>query len=212
MGDLNLHMGIDEAGRGPVLGPMVVSGVVMDGASRSLLKDIGVKDSKKLSPKLRRLFFEHINDEAYWYKIAVVWPDTIDEFVYKRALNHLECDLMAEIIDSFSGSASVYVDSPQDPRKFEAMLRSRIRKSGVELNCEFKADDIYPIVSAAGILAKVSRDMIMDELRAEFGDFGSGYPADPKTKEFIANFTEKHYPYFVRKSWKTVSDKQESLF
>lgn len=202
-------MGIDEAGRGPVLGPMVVAGVVLDFKSELVLKGLGIKDSKLLSPKQRQNFFGHINEEAVWHKVLVVWPETIDDFVLRNALNHLECDLMSSIIDSYGLNIEVYIDSPQSPVVFKGMLESRLRTQ-VGLNCSFKADAIYPVVSAAGILAKVSRDAIITELHREYGDFGSGYPGDPKTKDFLSGL--KDYPYFVRRSWKTVSQKQDSLF
>lgn len=210
--DFNLVMGIDEAGRGPVLGPMVVAGVVLDSDSDSLLQDLGIKDSKKLSSKLRSVFFEHINNEAYWFKTTVIWPDVIDSFVNRKALNHLECDLMSQIIDSWGKPIKVYVDSPQKPEVFKSMIESRLNTSSIDIECSFKADDIFPVVSAAGILAKVTRDTIMEELREEYGDFGSGYPADPKTKNFIEGFNEATYPYFVRKSWKTLVHRQACLF
>jgi len=202
-------MGIDEAGRGPVLGPMVVSGVVLDRRAEAVLKELGIKDSKQLSPKQRQKFFEHINEEAKWYKVVVIWPETIDQFVLKKALNHLECDAMSDIIDSYGMDTDVYIDSPQTPVVFTKMLEARLNTQ-VRINCSFKADAIYPVVSAAGILAKVSRDAIITELQKEYGDFGSGYPGDPKTKKFLAGL--KDYPYFVRMSWKTVSKEQDLLF
>jgi ribonuclease HII len=207
--ELKTIMGIDEAGRGPVLGPMVVAGLVLDTQSELVLKDLGIKDSKLLSAKQREKFFDHIIEETSWHKVLVVWPETIDKFVLRNALNHLECDLMSSIIDSYGLNTEVYIDSPQKPSVFKKMLESRL-KTQVELNCSFKADAIYPVVSAAGILAKVTRDAIITELHKEYGDFGSGYPGDPKTKNFLAGL--KDYPYFVRKSWKTVSQKQGSLF
>ncbi|MEI6092230.1 MAG: ribonuclease HII [bacterium] len=202
-------MGIDEAGRGPVLGPMVVAGVAFDRASDDFFKAYGVKDSKQLSTKKRTEIFSLIEEEASWYKIAVIWPETVDHFVASNGLNNLECDVMAELIDSIGVKTCVYVDSPLKPEVFTRMLYSR-SKIQSQINCCFKADTIYPVVSCASILAKVTRDRIIEELKSEFGDFGSGYPADEKTRNFLYNMKEA--PFFVRKSWKTFKESQESLF
>jgi ribonuclease HII len=206
-------MGIDEAGRGPVLGPMVVAGVVLDFKSELVLKGLGIKDSKLLSPKQRQNFFGHINEEAVWHKVIVVWPETIDDFVLRNALNHLECDLMSSIIDSYGLNIEVYIDSPQSPVTFKKMLESRL-KTKVAINCSFKADAIYPAVSAAGYWQRSPGMLSFTELHKEYGDFGSGYPGDPKTKEFLSGllYGLKDYPYFVRRSWKTISQKQGTLF
>ena len=195
-------MGIDEAGRGPVLGPMVVAAVVFDVST--FLSDIGVRDSKKLTPKARDRIFPLIEDEAKWYKILVVWPDVIDRFVSKNNLNDLECNVMADLIDSFPGSSPVYIDSPLNPNYFTAMLTERLKKPK-DINCYFKADTLFSVVSAASILAKVVRDRIVKDLRFEYGDFGSGYPSDKKTRKFISDIREE-VPFFVRKSWKTFKE------
>jgi ribonuclease HII len=208
-GKVDLIMGIDEAGRGPVLGPMVVGCVVLTSRTDKLFKDSGIKDSKQLSPQKREAFWSFIEDEAVWYKIAVIWPDMIDKFVALNGLNHLECDVMAELINSFGEKATVYVDSPLKPELFKEMLDTRVHVKS-DINCSFKADTIYPVVSAASILAKVMRDRIIEELKVEYGDFGSGYPADEKTQKFLSGLNEM--PYFVRKSWKTLGASQGSLF
>jgi ribonuclease HII len=75
-----------------------------------------------------------------------------------------------------------------------------------EVFSEAKADSIYPVVSAASILAKVRRDRIVAELRDEYGDFGSGYPSDGRTVRFLESWFEEHdtCPPFIRGSWSTV--------
>lgn len=202
-------MGIDEAGRGPVLGPMVVAGVAFDRSSDIFFKTYGVKDSKQLSAKSRKEMFSLIEEEAVWYKVAVIWPETIDHFVSSNGLNHLECDVMAQLIDSIGIKTCVYVDSPLKPELFTQMLCSR-SKIQSQINCCFKADTIYPVVSCASILAKVTRDRIIEELKSEYGDFGSGYPADEKTRTFLSK--TKDVPFFVRKSWKTFKEIKGTLF
>jgi ribonuclease HII len=78
-----------------------------------------------------------------------------------------------------------------------------------------QADAIYPVVSAASIIAKVRRDELIEELKKELGiDFGSGYPSDPKTKEFLIKWGKKHsgkFPEIVRQSWQTVENIREEL-
>jgi len=196
-------MGVDEAGRGPVLGPLVAAGVVLSSQVCSDIKKLGVKDSKKLSPKLRSMFFNIIEYYAEHYSIVVCWPDVIDGYVVNGGLNNLECKMFASIIDSYDGDSDVYVDSPLTPSVFSAQLKSMTKTTG-SINCSFKADDIYPVVSCASVLAKVVRDGIIDELKLEYGDFGSGYPSDKKTINYLLSSKESGIPFFARKSWKTL--------
>ncbi len=194
-------MGIDEAGRGPVLGPLVAAGVVLSKDVCEKIKIIGVKDSKKLSVKKRIMFFDLIEHEAEWYFIDVRWPDEIDRYVQEGGLNELEGEMFGRIISSYNGVADVYVDSPLEPKKFLSKLKTLVGKD-VNINCSFKADDIYPVVSCASVLAKVVRDGIIDELKCVHGDFGSGYPSDKKTIEYLSS--SKELPFFARRSWKTL--------
>jgi len=196
-------MGIDEAGRGPVLGPMVVAGVVLNEQSSQKLVALGLKDSKKLSPKKRQIMFELIKTEALWTKAIVIWPKEIDISVKSHGLNQLERDKFAEIINSYQGTAKIIIDSPQTPAVFTAMINEKLN-SVRDVLCSFKADTLYPEVSAASVVAKFTRDSIIEELKTEFGDFGSGYPSDPKTRAFLS--TMKGVPHFVRTSWKTYSE------
>lgn len=196
-------MGLDEAGRGPVLGPMVVAGVVLEQSLCERFKMMGLKDSKKLSSQKRTGLFALIQDEAQWSRTIVIWPSEIDLAVKMNGLNRLERDAFAEIINSYDGDGTIIVDSPQKPEIFSAMIKEKLTCDR-DLLCSFKADDLYPVVSAASVLAKVTRDSIIEELKAEYGDFGSGYPADPKTKSFLNNL--KDPLFFVRKSWKTYSE------
>ncbi len=203
-------MGIDEAGRGPVIGPMVIAGVIFPKHSNDFFKEYGIKDSKLLSPQAREEMFSFIEEEALWYKVAVIWPETIDHYVSMNGLNHLECDVMAELIDSFSRKKTVYIDSPLDPNFFKEMLSARLKTEN-ELKCSFKADTIHPVVSAASILAKVTKDRIIEDIKKEYGDFGSGYPSDEKTRIFLSSLIDT--PYFIRKTWKLSRDDQQgSLF
>lgn len=196
-------MGIDEAGRGPVLGPIVAAGVVLLSENCDTIKLLGVKDSKKLSPKARNMFFDIIEHTAEWYGVVVCWPDTIDAYVNHGGLNDLECKMFASIINGYSAPVDVYVDSPLTPSVFSAQLKKMAPSAG-NINCSFKADDIYPVVSCASVIAKVVRDGIIEELKLEYGDFGSGYPSDKKTRDYLC--ASKALPFFARRSWKTLKN------
>lgn len=196
-------MGIDEAGRGPVLGPMVVAGVVLNEQSSQKLVALGLKDSKKLSPKKRQIMFELINKEALWTKAIVIWPKDIDLAVKSHGLNLLERDKFAEIINAYNGNAKIIIDSPQTPAVFTKMITQKLTSTR-DVLCSFKADTLYPEVSAASVVAKFTRDSIIEELKTEYGDFGSGYPSDPKTRAYLSKIKET--PHFVRTSWKTYSE------
>jgi len=206
---MNIVMGLDEAGRGPVLGPMVIAGVALDEQSTKMLVELGLKDSKKLSPQKRQYMFELIQDEALWTKAVVVWPNEIDVSVASNGLNQLECCVFAEIINAYDGNIKVIIDSPQTPAVFTSMIKKKLT-SDKELLCSFKADTLYPQVSAASVVAKFTRDSIIEALKVEYGDFGSGYPSDPKTKAYLT--TLKEAPFFVRKSWKTYSQPEFLAF
>ena len=203
MEPLKLLMGIDEAGRGPVLGPLVAAGVVLESARCEQIKLLGIKDSKKLSPKQRDIFFEIIEHDSLWYSIVVAWPDLIDSHVEQGKLNELECKMFSSIINSYGLEADIYVDSPLKPNIFRAQLDSMVL-GNYNINCSFKADDIYPVVSCASVLAKVVRDDIIEELKLEYGDFGSGYPSDKKTVNYLLK--SKELPFFTRRSWKTLKN------
>lgn len=196
-----LVCGIDEAGRGPVIGPMVMAGVIIKKEKENLLQDLGVKDSKKILPEKRESLFEKITELVDDYFIIQVSPDEIDSALSSESmnLNWLEAQTQARILEKLCPEKA-YIDCPSiNVKAFCDYLKKRTSKA-CELVVEHSADDKYPVCSAASILAKVTRDREIKKLCAEHGDFGSGYPADPKTKEFIkANY---NLPIF-RKSWST---------
>lgn len=200
MGMVNkLEAGIDEAGRGPVIGPMVIAIV---GWSNSEAEGIGVKDSKQLTPSGRSRLYRLIVSKAPCVRHIVVEPGEIDEYVNRGLLNELEANKMSELIKSCSGITRVYVDSPDpDPNRFKGFINVK----GVELIVLNHADETIPLVSAASIVAKVIRDTIINKLKETYGDFGSGYPSDPRTisalRKWINNGT---LPPIVRRSWRTV--------
>lgn len=205
-----LVLGMDEAGRGPVIGPMVMAGVVMEERDIHLLEEMGVKDSKKIAPAKREFLFDKIKEVAKDYVILKVSPEEIDEALASETmnLNWLEAVTSVKIINQMKPERAI-VDCPSNNiEAYTEYMRSRLDDKSVELVVEHKADDTYVISGAASILAKVTRDREIEKLKAKYGDFGSGYPSDPKTKAFI----EGNYqlPIFRRSwgTWKKVAEKQ----
>lgn len=203
--------GIDDAGRGPVIGPLVIAGILVDEHGLQRLIQIGVRDSKALSPKKRKELAEQILKVVERYHIIKVQPWEIDVVVERgkrlNRLNRLEARIMARIICEFRPDIA-YVDASDIlPERFKQHILEEVPFK-VEIISEHNADKTYPVVSAASIIAKVERDREIEKLKREYGDFGSGYPADPKTISFLRGWIEKHniYPDFVRKSWKTAKE------
>jgi len=214
-------IGIDDAGRGPVLGPMILAGVLIESNEEQTIKNMGAKDSKLLTPIQRGEIKEKIISK-YEFHIEVSEPIEIDE---SDNLNYLEAIKTAMIINklikNLDEPVKVMVDCPSvNISSWSKDVQKLIEKAElVSLICEHKADLNHPVVSAASIIAKEKREEEMSKLRQEFKeDFGSGYPSDPKTKEFIKeNFNNLRYKKIIRFSWNTVkrlikAKSQQSLF
>ncbi len=198
-----LICGVDDAGRGSVLGPLVIAGISIEKNKIKQLVKIGVKDSKQLSPQSREKLYDQILSIVDGYHVAKISPRIIDKNVNKNLLNQLEANYMAKVIKKLEAGSS-YVDSCDvNPKRFGLYI-SNIAKTG-KIISSHHADRKYPVVSAASIIAKVSRDREIEKLRKSH-DLGSGYPSDSKTMEFIKNWISQNdgVPVFVRKSWKPV--------
>ena len=197
--------GIDEAGRGSVLGPMVVAGITIKKTKIKQLHSLGVKDSKKITPKNReRLYGEilKIVDESY---VRILKPADIDRAVATRALNSLEAIAMAKVINRLRPQIA-YVDSCDvNPQRFRKAILSAL-KCKARVDSRHHADYDNVTVSAASILAKVRRDREIGRLRRKMGNIGSGYPSDKQTMGFVKRWIRKHKkaPTFARRSWKPV--------
>ena len=199
--------GIDDAGRGPVIGPLIIAGVLLAEEDVWKLKPLGVRDSKLLSPQRREQLAFEIKRLALKYHVESLSPAEIDKVVETgrrlHRLNRLEADVMAKVIEALKPDVA-YVDASDVlADRFKEHIMEKLTISP-EIISEHKADAKYPIVSAASIIAKVERDRAMQELKERYGDMGSGYVTDPKTVGFLENWLAKHdsYPEFVRKSWK----------
>ncbi|MEM4472294.1 MAG: ribonuclease HII [Archaeoglobaceae archaeon] len=188
--------GIDEAGKGCVIGPLVIAGVACD--CEDYLRKIGVRDSKKLSKKKREELAEKIVAVAK-VEVLKISAEELNELMERRTLNEILKDGYEAIIKRLKPSI-VFLDSPDvKPERLASYLKS---VTGVEVIAEHGADERYPIVSSASIIAKVEREREIERLKMEVGDFGSGYASDPKTIEFLKK--QKEFPSFVRKKWKTL--------
>ena len=195
--------GIDDAGRGSMLGPLVISGISIDKKNLRKLSSLGVKDSKKLSPKNRELLYKKIIALVDDYYITKIPPRSIDASVKRHGLNELEAKYMAKVVSKLDPDTS-YVDSCDvNPKRFGKEI-SKLSDNH-KIKSYHHADSRFVVVSAASILAKVTRDRAIEKLRKNH-DLGSGYPSDSKTVKFVTNYykTNRSLPTFVRKSWKPV--------
>ncbi len=193
-----MRLGIDEAGRGPLIGPMVVAGVLMDESKEKLLRDYGVRDSKKLTREVRERLFNVILENAEAIAVAKAAPEEIDS----ANLNELTYDKVIQIVEAMSplSPSVVTVDKVGN----EERVIKRILELGFTPNVVHKADEKFIECSAASIVAKVVRDRIVESLRKEYGDFGSGYPSDPKTIRWVMEMYKRGEPPppILRRSWK----------
>ncbi len=203
-------VGIDEAGRGPVIGPLVMCGVRMPETRVRELVNLGVKDSKQLLPKRREELYQQLQKIVDGVHLVLIQASEIDAALFGDDfnLNTLEAAKSAEIIKQLSPDR-VIIDCPSPNLKAHHQDVKRLldslgfEKNNIEIITAHKADVDFPIVSAASIIAKVTRDAIIEDMKKHFKvDFGSGYLTDPKTSIFL----EEHWntPQFAtlfRKSW-----------
>lgn len=198
-------LGIDEAGKGPVIGPLVICGCLIEEEKGEELKKIGVKDSKLLFPKKREKLSVKIKEACSEFLAVEITPRQLNAEMDILNLNQIELARVAKIVNHFSEKKpKIFIDSFEaNTEKFTEKLKSLLKDKDLEITCENRADRKFPVVSAASIIAKVTRDGKIKELHKTYGDFGSGYPADPKTIAFLNKLDEKHFPEIVRTKWST---------
>ncbi|WP_296788926.1 ribonuclease HII [uncultured Methanobrevibacter sp.] len=198
-------LGMDEAGRGSVLGPMVIAGVIVPEKMEKVLERMGVKDSKKLAPHRRTILSRKLK-KMFDYEVVVITARQIDEMRAEGInLNEIEKNAMESILLKMKPEKAI-VDAVDV--KAERFQQNLCNDTGVNVIAEHKADDKYIEVSAASIIAKAERDDQIAKINKDFiksGGIGSGYPSDPKTKDFLAKYTYDEMPDFVRRSWATVA-------
>lgn len=211
-------VGVDEAGRGPVLGPLVVGILSIPQTDEAMLVEQDISDSKHHSRKKRTEQYEWItqqSEERDWYVDTIICPPSkIDNAVYGQGLNLLEVDLFAAILNRHNSNTkapwNIMLDACDvNEERFTNRISERITDWPVEqstIHSEHKADANHRIVGGASIVAKVVRDRIMEELEEELGfGIGSGYPSDPNTIRALPNLIgPEHIHPELRWSWATV--------
>jgi len=216
----HLICGVDEAGRGPVIGPLVLGCVLVDRKGSEKLRKLAVRDSKKLSPSRREHLEPLIKKTVVSWRTVHITPSEIDRLRQTISLNQIEAQRTAEMILALDYPPTMIIvdaaDSVQE--NYGKRIAETIRELDPdyllpEIVSEHRADDTYVEVSAASVIAKVERDRAIEGLKAALGDFGSGYPSDPATQEFLKRMVRGgDIPDCVRRSWNTIErSKQTAL-
>lgn len=184
-------------------------GLVVKEADISKLQALGVKDSKLLTPRTRERLFDEIKKIAYRHKIIKILPKEIDDIILNRKdmnLNWLEAVNSADLINYLKPDTAILDCPSTNLLAYKKYVMNLLDNKKIKLISEHKADIKYPVVSAASILAKVTRDREIELLKKKVGmDFGSGYPSDPNTVHFLRLHSEK-FPEILRHSWKTIKN------
>ena len=199
-----LLLGIDEAGRGPIIGPLVLAAVAIEDIDLPKLEALPIKDSKLLTPKQREELYPEITKIAKAYKILIIEPSEIDEAIEGPTLNlnWLEAHKSAEIINELNPD-DAFIDCPSPNIPAYTAYLQNILKTKTNIICKHKAETLFKIVAAASILAKVTRDKEIAEIQKKIPEkIGSGYLTDPITQKFLLK-DHSTYPEIIRKSWVT---------
>ena len=196
--------GVDEAGRGAVMGPLVIGIAVAAREVEKELKEAGVKDSKLLSPSARERLVGLVRNLCT-VSLVKISARELNELMKKHSLNEIEAMKIGQELNRLEFSTAL-VDSPDpQPEKFEKRIR-KYYSGSAEIRCENKADFNYAIVGAASIAAKVERDAEMGRISRELGaDLNSGYPSDEITISFLEkNWKKKEVQKYLRMEWQTL--------
>jgi len=207
-----LILGIDDAGRGPLIGPMVLAGCLINQDIEKEFKEAGVKDSKMLIPRKREFLAKIIREKVIAYHVTLTHPYEIDGRAKMGLnLNKIEAIKSAEIINELTKNIKeqirVMIDCPSPNRESwrKYVLQHIHKNKNLTVACEHKADRDYVAVSAASILAKSARESEVAKIKKKIGkDFGSGYTHDPKTIEFMKKYSKEHKKDGIfRETWAT---------
>ncbi len=209
---MTLICGIDEAGRGPVIGPMVMAGVLIEESYIPKLKAMGVKDSKLLTKQQREALFNKIKKTVKAHKIIIISPKEIDNALTSDDLNlnWLEAHKSAEIINKLKPDKAI-LDCPSNNTKAYKSYVENLIKTKTKLIVEHKADVKYLESGAASILAKVTRDNEMEKIQKKYGNTGPGYPSNEITQKFLEQNWEKH-PEIFRHTWSSYRKHKDAKF
>jgi ribonuclease HII len=201
--------GVDEAGKGAVLGPMVVAAVCCH--TEEECQRLGMRDSKTLTPARRSELYALV-ERYFTTAVVIISPQEIDQCLEEMTLNVCLARAHAAVIQELRPEKA-FVDAVDVIAARHAETMRRFMDWDCTIISEHKADYTYSIVGAASIVAKVIRDREVERLRRQYGDFGSGYPADPVTRAYLEQYFQEHRapPPFARKSWKTITTYLEFL-
>jgi len=196
--------GVDEAGKGPVIGPLVVAAVKIKNAKD--IGNLGVKDSKQLTSAKRKELAEIIKSE-FDYAIEIIEPEIVDEYRKQNKLNELNREAFERLISKLNPNIA-YVDAADvNEQRFGKQIKEKLtNENDTDVISMHKADAKIDVVAAASIIAKETREREVEKIKAKIGDFGSGYPSDEKTIKFLKSFYADNgkWPTGTRKSWKTL--------
>ena len=195
---------MDEAGKGPVIGPLVVAAVAVKNAKD--IQDLGVKDSKQLTPVKRRELSNIIKDK-FDYTIEIIEAEKVDEYRKQNKLNDLNREAFEKLISKLNPNVA-YVDAADvNEHRFGKQIKEKLtNENDTDIISMHKADEKIDVVAAASIIAKETREEEIKRLKKKIGDFGSGYPSDERTIKFLKSFYADNgkWPIGTRKSWKTI--------
>ena len=196
--------GVDEAGKGPVLGPLVVAAVAVDNAKD--IENLGIKDSKQLTPAKRKELADLIKNK-FSFAIEIIEAERVDEYRRQNKLNDLNREAFEKLISKLDPNVA-YVDAADvNEHRFGKQIKEKLtNEKDTDVISMHKADAKIDVVAAASIIAKETRENEIRKLKEEIGDFGSGYPSDEKTIKFLKSFYADNgkWPTGTRKSWKTL--------
>tara|TARA_B100000029_G_scaffold158816_1_gene154299 strand:+ start:3239 stop:3889 length:651 start_codon:yes stop_codon:yes gene_type:complete len=196
--------GVDEAGKGPVIGPLVVAAVKIKNAKDII--NLGVKDSKQLAPTKRKELAEIIKSE-FDYAVEIIEAEIVDQYRRRNKLNELNREAFERLISKLNPNVA-YVDAADvNEQRFGRLIKNSLtNENDTDVIAMHKADVKIDVVAAASIIAKETREREIKKIKDEIGDFGSGYPSDEKTIKFLKSFyaVNGKWPTGTRKSWKTL--------
>ena len=196
--------GVDEAGKGPVLGPLVVAAVAVDNAKD--IQDLGIKDSKQLTPEKRKELANLIKNK-FSFAIEIIEAERGDQYRRQNKLNDLNRQAFEKLISKLDPNVA-YVDAADvNEHRFGKQIKEKLtNEKDTDVISMHKADAKIDVVAAASIIAKETRENEIRKLKEKIGDFGSGYPSDERTIKFLKSFYSDNgkWPTGTRKSWKTV--------
>ena len=196
--------GVDEAGKGPVMGPLVVAAVIVNNVKE--IENLGIRDSKLLT-KTKRKEVAKVIKKKFTFAVEIIDPEIVDEYRRKNKLNDLNREAFGKLISKLDPNVA-YVDAADvnEQRFGEQIKLSLTNQNDTDIISMHKKKKKILVVAAASIIAKETREQEIHQLKEEIGDFGSGYPSDERTIKFLKSFysSNSKWPAGTRKSWKTL--------